>query len=125
MKKLLLIGVLFALVVSSCTTSYTTVATPKPNKKMVVTSGDFPQKDYSVLGFVESSATTIGFGLPTESKISKMKTDALNDGLVRKAEGLEADAVINVNLVSASKSTYFFFQETRIFVTGTAIKFNK
>lgn len=125
MKKILLIGVLFALVVSSCTTSYTTVATPQPNRKMIVTSGDFPQKDYTVLGFIESSATTIGLGLPTEGKISKMKTSALNDGLVRKAEGLEADAIINVRLTSASKSTYIFFLSTDIFVSGTAIKFNK
>lgn len=125
MKKLLLIGVLFAMVLSACTTSYTTVATPKPNRKMVVTSGDFPQKDYTVLGFIESSASTIGLGFPTESKLSTMKTSALNDGLVRKAEGLEADAIINVQMVSASKSTYIFFLQTNIFVTGTAIKFNK
>jgi uncharacterized protein YbjQ (UPF0145 family) len=54
-----------------------------------------------------------------------MKTSALNDGLVRKAEGLEADAIINVRLTSASKSTYIFFLSTDIFVSGTAIKFNK
>lgn len=125
MKRFLLIGVLFALVVSSCTTSYTTVATPQPTKKMTVTSGDLPNKDYQVLGFIESAASTIGLGLPTESKISSMKTSALNDGLVRKAEGLGADAIINVEMASSSKSTYIFFLSTNIYVTGTAIKYNK
>ena len=123
MKKLAVLGVLFVLVLSSCTTSYTTVATPESAKKMLVTSGDLPNKDYVVLGFIESNASTIGFGLPTENKISKMKTSALNKGLVGKAESLNADAIINVKLVTNSKATYIFFLDTQIFVTGTAIKF--
>ena len=53
-----------------------------------------------------------------------MKTSALNKGLVSKAEGLGADAIISVQLVSRSRSTYIFFQTTEILVTGTAIKFN-
>ena len=123
MKRFLLIGLVFAMVLSSCTSSFTTVATPEPTKKMTITSGDLPNKDYTVLGFMESAATSVTIGFPTENQLSKMKTRALNHGIVSKAEGLGADAVISVDFRSTSRSTYIFFLETHISVTGTAIKF--
>lgn len=109
--------------VTSCSVSFTTVAAPKPTKTMLVTSGDMPNKNYEVLGFVESTASEMGFGVPSETKISQMKTDALNNGLVAKGESLGADAIINVSISTASKSAYFFLLSTDIFVKGTAIKF--
>lgn len=125
MKKVLMLSVVLVAVIAitSCSTSYTTVATPKPTKNMVVTSGDLPNKDYTVLGFVESAASEMGFGFPTESKISEMKTDALNSGLVAQGERLGADAIINVSLTTATSKSYFVFLNTTIYAKGTAIKF--
>jgi uncharacterized protein YbjQ (UPF0145 family) len=125
MKKnvLLSLMVIAILAMTSCSVSYTTIATPAPKKQMLVTSGDLPNKNYEVLGFVESTAGEMGFGLPTESKISQMKTDALNNGLVRKGEAMGADAIINVTLSTSSTATYFVFLTTNVFVKGTAIKF--
>jgi len=125
MKKsvLLSIMVIALLAMTSCSVSYTTVATPAPKKQMLVTSGDLPNKNYEVIGFVESTASEMGFGLPTETKMSEMKSEALNNGLVTKAESLGADAVINVTMSTSSTATYFFFLTTNVFVKGTAIKF--
>jgi PBP1b-binding outer membrane lipoprotein LpoB len=127
MKKFLksvLAVMVIAMVFTSCSTSYTTVATPKStNNKMVVTSGDMPNKNYEVLGFVQSTATEMGFGIPTETKMSAMKSEALNNGLVTKGESLGADAIINVQFSSYSTATYFFFLTTNVYVAGTAIKF--
>ncbi len=109
--------------ITSCSVSYTTIATPKPSKEMLVTSGDLPNKSYEVLGFVESTASEMGFGLPTETKISQMKTDALNNGLVTKGEAIGADAIINVTISTSSQATYFVFLTTNVYVKGTAIKF--
>ncbi len=125
MKKYIHLSILFIvmLAMTSCSLSYTTVAKPKPSGKMLVTSGDLPNKNYEVLGFVESTASEMGFGLPEESKISQMKTKALNNGLVSKGESLGADAIINVKMSTSSQATYFVFLTTNVFVTGTAIKF--
>ncbi|HAN78889.1 MAG TPA: hypothetical protein DCQ31_14565 [Bacteroidales bacterium] len=127
MKKSLLLSfgiLLFAiLMITSCSVSYTTVATPKPTKQMLVTSGDLANKNYEVLGFVESTASEMGFGMPTEIKISEMKTKALNNGIVTKAESLGADAIINVSMATSSQATYFVLLTTNVFVKGTAIKF--
>ncbi len=125
MKKNLVFSFMLiaVLAMTSCSVSYTTVATPKPTKQMLVTSGDLPNKNYEVLGFVESTASEMGFGLPTETKISQMKTDALNNGLVSKGEAIGADAIINVTISTSSQATYFVFLTTNVFVKGTAIKF--
>lgn len=127
MKKKLFInlGILFTviMILSSCSMSYTTVATPKPSKQLLVTTGDLPNKNYEVLGFVESTASEMGFGIATESQISQMKTEALNNGLVKKAEELGADAVINVSMSTSSTATYIFFLTTNVYAKGTAIKF--
>lgn len=125
MKKTVLFSFLamFVIALTSCSVSYTTVATPSPKKQMIVTSGDLPNKNYEVLGFVESVATSVGAGVPTESKISKMKSDALNDGLVAKGEALGADAIINVHMTTSTSAYYFFLLQTNIFVKGLAIKF--
>ena len=109
---------------TSCSTSFTTVATPKSSTDMLVTSGDQPNKDYTVLGFVESTATETGFGIPTETRMSQMKTDGVNNGLVAKGESLGADAIINVSMSTSSRSVFFFLQATTVYVEGTAIKFN-
>jgi len=49
MKKsfLLSIGIILIaiMMITSCSVSYTTVATPKPTKQMLVTSGDLPNKN--------------------------------------------------------------------------------
>ena len=126
MKNTLLLSLgvlLITVLLTSCSVSFTTVATPKPTKKMLVTSGDIPNKDYVVLGFVESVANTMGIGFPTESKISEMQSEALNEGMVAKAEVLGADAIINVSLTTNSETKYFVLLTTTIFVKGTAIKF--
>lgn len=125
MKKNVLLSfmIIAILAMTSCSVSYTTVATPTPKKQMLVTSGDLPNKNYEVLGFVESTASEMGFGLPTETKMSQMKTDALNNGLVTKGESLGADAIINVTMSTSSTATYFFFLTTNVFVKGTAVKF--
>lgn len=125
MKKNVLLSfmIIAILAMTSCSVSYTTVATPTPKKQMLVTSGDLPNKNYEVLGFVESTASEMGFGLPTETKMSQMKTDALNNGLVTKGESLGADAIINVTMSTSSTATYFFFLTTNVFVRGTAVKF--
>jgi uncharacterized protein YbjQ (UPF0145 family) len=65
----------------------------------------------------------MGFGIPTEEKISQMKTNALNNGLVTKGEALGADAIINVGISTSSQATYFFLLTTNVFVKGTAVKF--
>ena len=90
---------------------------------MLVTSGDLPNKNYEVIGFVESNASVMGFGLPTESKISEIKSNALNSGFISKAESIGADAIINVTLSTISGSAYLFLSSTNISVKGTAIKF--
>lgn len=126
MKKVVLnLGLSLTLMAlfSSCSTSYTTMAVPKPSKNMLVTSGDLPNKEYEVLGFVESTATEVGFGIPTETKVSEMKTNALNNGLVSKGEAIGADAIINVTSTTSTQATYFFLLSTNIYVKGTAIKF--
>jgi hypothetical protein len=127
MKKSVLLNLalllIAAAIVSSCSVSYTTVASPQSKNKMLVTSGDLPNKNYEVLGFVESTASEMGFGIPTEDKISQMKTNALNNGLVTKGEALGADAIINVGISTSSQATYFFLLTTNVFVKGTAVKF--
>ncbi len=126
MRKQLFIGLgllLISISISSCSASFTTVASPKPTKKMLVTSGDIANKEYIVLGFIESTASTMGIGFPTETKISKMQSEALNEGMVTKAETIGADAIINVSLTTNLDSKYFIFLTTTIFVKGTAIKF--
>ena len=125
MKKFYLTVVIavMAIFMVSCTSSYTTVTVPRTQGTMLVTTGDMPNKNYEVLGLVESAAMSIGFGLPTESKLSEMKTEALNDGLVRKAEQLGADAVINVDMWSTSYATWIFFLQTNMFAKGTAIRY--
>jgi len=125
MKKSFILSLLVIVLlgVTSCSVSYTTVATPSPKKQMLVTSGDLPNKKYEVLGFVESTASEMGFGVPTESKISQMKSNALNNGLVNKGEALGADAIINTSISTSSTATYFFLLTTNVFVKGTAIKF--
>jgi len=79
---------------------------------------------FTVLGFVGSTATETGFGIPTETKMSQMKTDGGNNGLVAKGESLGADAIINVRMSTSSRSVFFFLQATTIYVKWTAIKFN-
>ncbi|MCK4664456.1 MAG: hypothetical protein KAT68_16425 [Bacteroidales bacterium] len=127
MKKILILSFL-ALLLNACTTSFTTVMVPKPTNSLLVTTGDLPNKDYEVLGFIESSATRSDlWAYPSELQISKMKTQALNDGLVPKAEELNADAVINFEYSTYTDSYYFliFFLcvDTKVNAKGTAIKF--
>ncbi len=114
----------FSLFFVFCKThSYTTVATPMPSSKMLVTSGDLPHREYSVLGFIESTSTVERTGVATENKISSLKTLALNNGLVRRAESMGADAVINVQISTNTRVRHLFFIETTVFVTGTAVRF--
>ena len=125
MKKIALYTatVIVALAVfASCTVSYTTVATPETESGMVVTSGDMPNKDYEVLGFVESYAYTIG-GPPTESAVSKMKSNSINDGLVAKGDEMGADAIISVTYKQKTETWYFLLTKTTMRWKGTAIKF--
>lgn len=127
MKKLFygLVIILLATFMVSCSSSFTTVAEPSPMKPMLITSGDLPTKKYVVLGFVESRATRSGLGFPNETEFSRMKSEALNRGLVAKAEQMGADAIISVKISSNSYSQYYFFNETVVYATGSAIKFVK
>jgi uncharacterized protein YbjQ (UPF0145 family) len=75
------------------------------------------------LGFTESISTVERTGVATENKISSLKTMALNQGLVRRAESMGADAVINVQISTHTRVRHLFFIETTVFVTGTAVRF--
>lgn len=111
-----------SLAIAGCTATYTTVMAPKSDR-LLVTSGDMPTRDYTTLGFVEGIAVSTGFGIPSESQLSTLKSDALNLGMVAKAEGLGADAIINVEYSTSSVSSYLIFTRTLLSVKGTAIKF--
>ncbi|MGL1903898.1 MAG: YbjQ family protein [Fibrobacterales bacterium] len=110
------------LLISGCASSYTTVMSPATDE-VLITTGDMPNKEYTTLGFVEASSTVLGVGLPTEEKISEMKSIGLNDGLVEKAKAIGADAVINVEYSTVTASAYLIFSQFNLSIKGTAIKY--
>ena len=89
---------------------------------MLVTTGDLPGKSYETIGFVETKSWVAGFSLPTEEKISAMKTTGLNDGLIQKAEAIQADAIINVEYETDTSSLFLLFNQFTLTIKGTAVK---
>ena len=111
---------LFVILLQGCAYSYTTVMSPKSS--ILVTTGDLPGKSYETIGFVETKSWVAGFSLPTEEKISAMKTTGLNDGLIQKAEAIQADAIINVKYETDTSSLFLLFNQFTLTIKGTAVK---
>jgi uncharacterized protein YbjQ (UPF0145 family) len=116
----LAVSVACLFVLHGCAYSYTTVMRPKSS--ILVTTGDLPGKSYDTLGFVETKSWVAGLSLPTEEKISEMKTTGLNDGLIKKAEAIEADAVINIEYETGTNSFLLFLNQFTLTIKGTAVK---